>query len=168
MAAQFAVTGHRPNEAPPRRSATEGGRRNPSAAFFGRERGCGPPHLRPQQPPPPRCQRGERPARVNRTAQKNRSRYGSVQTEQSEEIIHTWIFCIDYQQFQIHSENFSQKIDLFRSPASRQGTKRGNMLSLKQYASAKRRKVPRSAPRTHAEYQRNNHLSIQFRPYTIP
>lgn len=43
MAAQLAVTGHRPNEAPPRRSATEGGRRISSAAFFGRERGCGPP-----------------------------------------------------------------------------------------------------------------------------
>lgn len=113
MAAQLAVTGLRPNEAPPRRSATEGGRRISSAAFFVRERRCGPPHLRPQQPPPPRCQRGERPARVNRTAQKNRSRYGSVQTEQSEEIIHTWIFCIDFQPFQIHSENFSAKKSAF-------------------------------------------------------
>lgn len=42
MAAQLAVTGHRPNEAPPRRSATEGGRRISSAAFFVRERRCGP------------------------------------------------------------------------------------------------------------------------------
>lgn len=167
MAAQLAVTGHRPNEAPPRRSATEGGRRNPSAAFSAGS-GAAAPNLRPQQPPPPRCQRGERPAQVNRTVRKYRSRYGSVQTEQSEEIIHTWIFCIDFQSFQIHSENFSQKIDLFRSLASCRGQKRGNMLSIKQYASAKRRKGPRSAPRTHAEYQRNNHLNIQFSPYTIP
>lgn len=166
MAAQLAVTGHRPNEAPPRRSATEGGRRNPSAAFFGRERRCG-PQSEAAAAPPPRCQRGERPAQVNRTVRKYRSRYGSVQTEQSEEIIHTWIFCIDFQSFQIHSENF-RKIDLFRSLASCRGQKRGNMLSIKQYASAKRRKGPRSAPRTHAEYQRNNHLNIQFSPYTIP
>mgnify|MGYP006931908974 CR=1 FL=1 len=123
MAAQLAVTGHRPNEAPPRRSATEGGRRISSAAFFGRERGCGPPHLRPQQPPPPRCQRGERPALVNRTAQKNRSRYGSVQTEQSEEIIHTWIFCIDFQPIQIHLENFSQKNRPFSFTCIRAGNK---------------------------------------------
>ena len=113
MAAQLAVTGHRPNEAPPRRSATEGGRRISSAAFFVRSGAAAPPHLRPQQPPPPRCQRGERPAPVNRTAQKNRSRYGSVQTEQSAEIIRTWIFCIDFQPFQIHSENFSQKKSTF-------------------------------------------------------
>ena len=168
MAAQLAVTGHRPNEAPPRRSATEGGRRISSAAFFVRS-GAAAPNLRPQQPPPPRCQRGERPALVNRTAQKNRSRYGSVQTEQSAEIIHTWIFCIDFQPFQIHSENFSaKKSTFFRSPASGQGTKQCNILSLKQYKSAERRKGPRSAPGTHAEYQRNIHRNIQFGPHTIP
>lgn len=168
MAAQLAVTGHRPNEAPPRRSATEGGRRISSAAFFVRS-GAPAPNLRPQQPPPPRCQRGERPVQVNRTVRKDRSHYGSVQTEQSEEAILVWIFCIDFQPFQIHSENFSaKKIDLFRSPASRQGTKRGNMLSLKQYASAKMRKGPRSAPGIYTEYQRNSRRSIQFSPHTIP
>lgn len=113
MAAQLAVTGHRPNEAPPRRSATEGGRRISSAAFFGRERGCGPPPFEAAAAPAATLPKGRRPARVNRTARKNRSRYGSVQTEQSEEIIHTWIFCIDYQQFQIHSENFSAKKSTF-------------------------------------------------------
>lgn len=167
MAAQLAVTGLRPNEAPPRRSATEGGRRISSAAFFVRERRCG-PQSEAAAAPAATLPKGRTASPGKQNGPKNRSRYGSVQTEQSEEIIRTWIFCIDFQAFHIHSENFSQKIDLFRSPASRQGTKRGNMLSLKQYASAKRRKGPRSTPGTHAEYQRNIHLSIQFGPHTIP
>ena len=161
MAAQLAVTGLRPNEAPPRRSATEGGRRISSAAFFVQSEAAAAPAatLPKGRTASPGKQNGpKKPFTLRKRPN------GTIGGDNP----HMDIFALISNRFRYIRKIFRKKIDLFRSPASGQGTKQCNILSNKQYESAERRKGPRSAPGTHAEYQRNIHRSIQFGPHTIP